>query len=97
MWVLMGQWAQGRMGAHQAKKLEDDALIAFRDRFSLPLSDQDVCELRFYKAAEDSAEMRYLHARRAALGGYLPAREQSAPFVAVPELTSFRRVAWFRR
>ncbi len=88
----MGQGAQGRMGAHQAKKLEDDALIAFRDRFSLPLSDEHVRELRFYKPAEESAEMRYLHARRQELGGYLPARKQTAPVLAVPELASFKRV-----
>ena len=53
----MGHWGQGRMGAHQAKKLEDDALLAFRDRFALPLSDDDVATLRFYKPADDSPEM----------------------------------------
>src|SRR5215212_2912706 len=71
----MGHWGQGRMGAHQAKKLEDDALMAFRDRFALPLTDDDVQRLRFYKPAADSLELRYLHARREKLGGYLPARQ----------------------
>src|SRR5690606_41821191 len=54
----MGTAAQGKMSAHQAKKLEDDALIAFRDRFALPLSNEDVQNLRFYKPAEDSPEMK---------------------------------------
>ncbi len=82
----MGHWGQGRMGAHQAKKLEDDELIAFRDRFALPLSDEDVKKLVFYKPAEDMPEMKYLHARRRALGGYLPARSAEAPKLPVPPL-----------
>ncbi|MBI3915777.1 MAG: pyruvate dehydrogenase (acetyl-transferring), homodimeric type [Betaproteobacteria bacterium] len=88
----MGHWGQGRMGAHQAKKLEDDALLAFRDRFTLPLSDDDVHHLRFFKPAADSPEMRYLHARRKELGGYLPARPRAAPQLRVPELAQFTRI-----
>ncbi|HYH43995.1 MAG TPA: pyruvate dehydrogenase (acetyl-transferring), homodimeric type, partial [Burkholderiales bacterium] len=88
----MGHWGQGRMGAHQAKKLEDDALLAFRDRFALPLSDEDVQALRFYKPPADSPEMRYLHAQRAKLGGYLPARKHSAPVLRAPALEGFRRL-----
>ena len=88
----MGHWGQGRMGAHQAKKLEDDALLAFRDRFALPISDDDVHALRFYKPADESAEMRYLHGRREKLGGYLPAREHAAPSLAVPALQTFGRL-----
>ena len=88
----MGHWGQGRMGAHQAKKLEDDALIAFRDRFALPISDRDVHDLRFYKPSDDSPEMRYLHARREALGGYVPARVHAAPALPVPALHTFERV-----
>ena len=84
----MGHWGQGRMGAHQAKKLEDDALIAFRDRFALPLSDDDVKKLVFYKPADDMPEMKYLHARRRALGGYLPARSAEAPKLPVPPLSN---------
>jgi pyruvate dehydrogenase E1 component len=88
----MGHWGQGRMGAHQAKKLEDDALLAFRDRFSLPISDDDVHALRFYKPADDSPEMRYLHAHREKLGGYMPVRLASAPSLEVPALASFSRI-----
>ncbi|HKQ23688.1 MAG TPA: alpha-ketoglutarate dehydrogenase [Burkholderiales bacterium] len=84
--------AQGKMAAHQAKKLEDDALLAFRDRFALPLSDSDVHELRFYKPAADSPEMKYLHARRQALGGYVPKRAPKGPLLPVPALDSFARL-----
>ncbi|MGE5169352.1 MAG: alpha-ketoglutarate dehydrogenase [Rudaea sp.] len=87
----MGHGAQGRMGAHQQKKLEDEALLAFRDRFALPLSDEDVTHLRFYRPATDSPEMKYLHARREALGGYLPERRPTGPTLAVPDRTALAK------
>ncbi|RQR85283.1 alpha-ketoglutarate dehydrogenase [Burkholderia sp. Bp9012] len=74
----MGAAGQGRMTTHQQKKLEIDDLKAFRTRFALPLSDDDVAELKFYRPSPDSAEMRYMHARRTALGGYLPRRRRTA-------------------
>jgi pyruvate dehydrogenase E1 component len=85
----MGHWGQGKMTTHQQKKLDDEALKSFRDRFALPLSDEDVEQLRFHKPADDSPEMRYLHARRQALGGYLPARSAVAPRLEVPKLDAF--------
>ena len=90
----MGKAGQGRMTTHQHKKLDVDELKAFRDRFGLPLSDADVEALKFYKPAEDSAEMRYLRARRQTLGGELPRRRQqsSAPLPA-PAVESFARFA----
>jgi pyruvate dehydrogenase E1 component len=88
----MGHWGQGRMGSHQQKKLEDDALKAFRDRFAVPISDRDVHELALYKPSPESPEMRYMHARRAALGGYLPARSAKAPRLEVPALDAFAKV-----
>ena len=88
----MGHWAQGRMGAHQQKKLEDEALLAFRDRFALPIPDADVKALKFWKPADDSPEMRYLHARRKALGGYLPARVTTAPQLAMPAPAAYARI-----
>jgi pyruvate dehydrogenase E1 component len=87
----MGTAAQGKMAAHQAKKLEDDALLAFRDRFALPLSDEDVQNVRFFRPDADSPEMKYLHARRQALGGYVPARDPKGPTLPVPALDSFAR------
>ena len=80
----MGSWGQGKMGTHQQKKLDDEALKAFRDRFALPLSDEHVASLRFYHPGADSPEIKYLHACRQKLGGYLPARSAAAPKLAVP-------------
>ncbi len=87
----MGHWGQGRMGTHQQKKLDDEALLAFRERFALPLTREAVTGLQFHCPSEDSAEMRYLHARRAALGGYLPQRSAEAPPLPVPPLSEFAR------
>ena len=70
----MGEAAQGRMTTHQAKKLDSAGLLAFRDRFALPMSDADTQSLAFYKPADDSAELKYLMSRRRALGGVLPVR-----------------------
>jgi pyruvate dehydrogenase E1 component len=70
----MGQAGQGKMTTHSQKKLDEAALIEFRNRFNLPLTDAQATNLEFFKPAEDSAEMRYMHERRAALGGYLPKR-----------------------
>ncbi len=89
----MGSWGQGKMTSHQQKKLDDEALLAFRDRFALPLSDEDAKGLKFYRPAEDSREMRYLRARRDALGGWLPARRREAPPLAVPALSEYARFA----
>ncbi len=88
----MGHWGQGKMGAHQQKKLEDDALLAFRDRFAVPIPDADVKALKFWRPAADSPEMRYLHARRATLGGYLPKRITTAPKLATPAFDSYARI-----
>src|ERR671931_637185 len=87
----MGHWGQGKMGTHQQKKLDDDALREFRDRFAVPLSDDDVAQLRFLHPAADSAEMKYLHARRQALGGYMPERAKQAEALGVPALQTAPR------
>lgn len=85
----MGRAGESRMTAHQEKKLDVAALLEFRNRFELPLTDDDAAQLRFLRPAEDSREMLYLKARRAALGGYLPARRAEAPQVPVPALESY--------
>ena len=82
----MGQAGQGRMTTHQQKTLDRDDLLAFRNRFGLPLSDEQAASLAFYRPADDSPEQRYLQARRAALGGLIPARRASAPVLPVPAL-----------
>ncbi|MGB8327650.1 MAG: pyruvate dehydrogenase (acetyl-transferring), homodimeric type [Steroidobacteraceae bacterium] len=85
----LGKAGEGQMVTHQQKKLDDDALRAFRDRFNIPISDEDIARLPFTKPAEDSQEMRYLRERRASFGGYLPARRHSAPSLALPALETF--------
>ncbi|ODP31134.1 alpha-ketoglutarate dehydrogenase [Pandoraea sp. ISTKB] len=89
----MGDAGESRMTAHQQKKLDVDALYAFRDRFSIPLDDQAVGEMRFYCPAESTPEFAYLHARRASLGGYLPQRAREAEPVVVPSLDAFGKFA----
>ncbi len=89
----MGAAGQGRMTTHSQKKLDEGALIEFRNRFNLPISDQQARQLEFFKPAADSAELRYLHAQRAQLGGYLPQRIVRAQPLAVPALASYANFA----
>lgn len=91
----MGGAGESRMVAHQAKKLDVDALIAFRDRFELPLTDSQVEALEFYKPTDNSIEVSYLKERRAELGGYLPKRQLNASTAipARPELESYATFA----
>jgi pyruvate dehydrogenase E1 component len=81
------------MTSHQSKKLDIDALKAFRDRFNLPISDDMVGSLQFYKPPDDGPEMTYLRARRTALGGYLPVRHKTAEPVAVPAIDAYAKFA----
>ena len=89
----MGNAGESRMTSHQAKKLDLDALKAFRDRFQLPLSDDQVEHLHFYRPDENSRELTYLRQRRAALGGALPARRREALPISVPPLSSYAQFA----
>jgi pyruvate dehydrogenase E1 component len=89
----MGDAGESRMTSHQAKKLDIEAIRQFRDRFNLPLSDEAVSDLQFYKPAEDSPEMVYLRARRDALGGFVPNRRRRADPTAVPPIDSYGRFA----
>jgi pyruvate dehydrogenase E1 component len=89
----MGKAGESRMTAHQEKKLDVPALQEFRDRFNLPLSDEDLVQMRFLKPADDSEEMRYLKERRTVLGGYLPVRGSTVPAVAVPSIGSYAAFA----
>ena len=89
----MGSAGQGKMTTHSQKKFDEAELIGFRNRFNLPLSDEQAKGLAFYKPADDSAEMRYLHARRQALGGYLPQRDSAAEVLNIPTLASYAQFA----
>ncbi len=89
----MGAAGQGRMTTHSQKNFDDTDLIAFRNRFHLPLTDAQVTNLDFYKPAEDSAELQYLHQKRQQLGGYLPKRYTSAEVVPVPDVAQYAHFA----
>ncbi|MBV8991097.1 MAG: pyruvate dehydrogenase (acetyl-transferring), homodimeric type [Solirubrobacterales bacterium] len=86
----MGVSGEGQMITHQAKKMTEDALLAFRDRFELPLNDDQVRAAEYYKPPDDSPEMEYLRERRAELGGSLPSRRRHSDPLAVPELQLFK-------
>ncbi len=85
----LGKAAEGQMVAHQQKKLDEDALRAVRDRFNIPLTDEQVAKLALVKPTDDAPEMKYLHERRKSLGGYLPSRKVVAQPLVIPELSSF--------
>jgi pyruvate dehydrogenase E1 component len=89
----MGKAGEGKNTAHQTKKLTDDDIRYFRDRFNIPIPDSELPKIPFYKPAEDTPEMRYLHERRKALGGYLPKRRAKADEqFTVPALDTFKAI-----
>ncbi len=89
----MGKIGEGKNTVHQTKKLNDEDIKAFRDRFNIPISDSDLPNLPFYKPADDTPEMQYLHQRRKALGGYLPKRRRvSEEKFVVPTLDTFKAI-----
>ncbi len=87
----MGEAGEGKMTAHQAKKLDVEDLKAFRDRFNIPVSDSEIDEVPYRKPPEDSEELRYLHERRQQLGGFLPARNSEAQPLEIPGLEAFQQ------
>ncbi|MBC7434534.1 MAG: alpha-ketoglutarate dehydrogenase [Bdellovibrionales bacterium] len=89
----MGSAGQGKMTTHSHKKFEESDLIEFRNRFNLPMTDEQVTNISFFKPAADSPEMQYLHSHRARLGGYLPKRETACEVVNPPLLAQYAQFA----
>ena len=89
----MGSAGQGKMTTHSQKKLDDNDLIEFRNRFNLPLTDEQATSLSFYRPAPESPEMLYLQKQRQALGGFLPKRETTCESVAVPDMSQYSQFA----
>lgn len=89
----MGTAGQGKMTTHSQKKFDETDLIEFRNRFNLPLSDEQAKGLAFFKPADDSAEMRYLRRHREQLGGAMPRRETECAVVPVPAIDSYAQFA----
>lgn len=88
----MGEAGQGQNTAHQQKKMDLASLNVFRNRFKIPVSDEQLENLEYIKPDPDSPEIKYLHARRQALGGYLPARVVSDTALEIPELEAFEKI-----
>ncbi|NOL51538.1 pyruvate dehydrogenase (acetyl-transferring), homodimeric type [Pelistega suis] len=89
----LGHVAQGKNPAHQQKKLDTEAIREFRDRFNIPIPDDKLEEVPYFKPSEDSAEMKYLRAQREKLGGYYPRRRQEADEkLKVPALDKFQAI-----
>ncbi|MDG1462505.1 MAG: pyruvate dehydrogenase (acetyl-transferring), homodimeric type, partial [Gammaproteobacteria bacterium] len=87
----MGESGEGKMTAHQTKKLDLEDLRGFRDRFNIPVTDADLESVPYCKPAEGSEEHAYLHERREKLGGYLPSRISKTEVLPVPPLTDFQQ------
>lgn len=81
--------AEGRNIAHNHLDMTEAELKAFRERFQLPLTDKQLLELEFYRPEKNSPELKYLHAQRKKLGGYLPSREVVSLPLEVPPLSAF--------
>ena len=88
----MGDAGEGQNITHQQKSMDIASLKAFRDRFDLPLTDEQVEKLNFYRPAEDSPEMRYMLERRNALGGFVPQRRRKGNELTVPQLSAFENM-----
>ncbi|MEO7939704.1 MAG: pyruvate dehydrogenase (acetyl-transferring), homodimeric type, partial [Burkholderiaceae bacterium] len=89
----MGEAGEGKNTAHQTKKMTDEGIRYFRDRFNIPIPDSELPNIPFYKPADDTPEMRYLHERRKALGGYLPKRRvKSDETFEIPPIETFKAV-----
>jgi pyruvate dehydrogenase E1 component len=89
----MGSAGQGKMTTHSQKKFDEQDLIEYRNRFDLPLTDEQAKGLAFYKPASDSAEMAYLMKHRQNLGGSMPKRETHCATLPVPALESYAQFA----
>jgi len=85
----LGEAGEGRNTTHQQKKINEDEMRAFRSRFAIPIADDEIKDAPFYKPPDDSEEMKYLHARREELGGYLPARTPTTERLEIPPLSEF--------
>jgi pyruvate dehydrogenase E1 component len=86
----MGEAGEGQNITHSQKKMGEEALKAFRDRFNIPIPDDQIASAPYFKPAADSPEMQYLHERRAALGGYIPARRAQGNHLQIPGLETFK-------
>ena len=89
----MGAAGEGKNVAHQVKKMDLDAIKHFRDRFNIPVKDEDLASVPYYSFPEDSEEYKYLKARREKLGGFMPVRRANSDVeLQTPSLKAFESV-----
>jgi pyruvate dehydrogenase E1 component len=88
----MGAAGESQNPTHQQKKLDNEAVRAFRDRFHIPVTDDKVDEVPYYHPGKDSPEVQYMLERRKALGGFLPQRRAKSASIAVPDLSAFEQI-----
>ncbi|AGF48301.1 pyruvate dehydrogenase E1 component [Candidatus Kinetoplastibacterium oncopeltii TCC290E] len=89
----VGHFSQSRNATHQHKKLDLESIREFRDRFGIPVPDDKLADLPYFKPSENSPEMKYMRDHRQALGGYMPRRRQmSDDIIKIPSLETFRPV-----
>ncbi len=86
----MGKSGQAQNTSHQQKKMSMESLVNIRDRYLLPVSDDELTNLPYLKLPEDSEELKYMRNRRVDLGGYLPARRNKAYSLEIPALETFK-------
>jgi len=89
----MGHAGQGKMTTHSQKKLDGDALIEYRNRFNLPLTDEQATSLTFFRPDENSEELNYLKERRNKLGGQLPKRYSDCQKLSIPDINTYAAFA----
>jgi len=88
----MGEAGEAQNTTHQQNSMDIASLKAFRDRFDLPLTDEQVENLSYYRPPADSPEMKYMAERRAEMGGYVPARRRKGNDLSVPALSDFENL-----
>ena len=89
----MGNAGQGKMTTHSQKKLDDEALIEYRNRFNLPLTDEQATSLTFFRPDENSEELKYLKEQRNKLGGQLPKRYSECDKLNIPDINTYANFA----
>ncbi len=88
----LGQSGEGQNISHQQKKLDEDGVRYFRDRFNVPVKDEQLADVPYFHPGDDSEEVRYLKQRREKLGGYLPQRRVESGVLEIPGLDEFESI-----
>lgn len=88
----MGSAGEGQMRTHSQKKLDEEEMIAYKNRFNIPISDEQAARADYYRPDDNSEEIKYLKAQREKLGGPMPSRQRLAAPLEVPDLSVFEPI-----